>query len=64
MKRDRTITPEQSSKFVEDFSRQCHDNGVTGPGVKIFPKSKLYEKNYDKINWSDNTPRKRGIGLQ
>jgi hypothetical protein len=44
---------ENSSKFVEDFSRQCQDTGITetGVGIQLFARSKAYYDNFDKINW-------------
>jgi len=41
------------SNFVEEFSQYCHDTGITDPGIKVVPKSSLYEENYDKIDWNN-----------
>lgn len=46
------LVKENSSKFVEKFSKDCFDKGVTNFGIQIFTKSKQYEENYDKIDWS------------
>lgn len=47
------LVKENSSNFVETFSRQCRDTGITTPGVKIVSVSKLYAENYAKIDWSN-----------
>jgi hypothetical protein len=48
--RDRLVK-ENSSNFVEQFSQQCQDGGITESKIVSSLSSKLYHENYDRINW-------------
>jgi hypothetical protein len=57
MKKDRKIrrekaVKENSSNFVEKFSKQCRDSGVTEGKITSSLSSGLYHENYDNIDWS------------
>jgi hypothetical protein len=52
--RDRLVK-ENSSNFVEQFSKQCQDGGITESKIVSSLSSKLYHENYDRINWGDST---------
>lgn len=50
-KRRNKVVKENSSNFVDKFSQECFDSGMTNLGVKVFAKGKRFTENYDKIDW-------------
>jgi hypothetical protein len=46
------LVKENSSDFVETFSKQCRESGITEGKIRSSLSSELYLKNYDKIDWS------------
>jgi hypothetical protein len=45
------LVRDNSSNFVEQFSKQCLDGGITEGKIVSSLSSKLYHENYDKIDW-------------
>jgi hypothetical protein len=43
---------ENSSNFVEQFSKHCHQTGILEGKITSSLSSRLYVENYDKIDWS------------
>jgi hypothetical protein len=48
----------ENEKYMQGWDKARRDGGGAKTdlhGIQLFPKSKAYEENYDKINWADGT---------